>query len=140
MGTSLDRKTQMRIAEIVGTVTLNRSHPSLAGATFKLAVPLSLDNLLDREPPQSEQLVLYDELGSGIGSRVALSESREAAAPFRPEVKPVDAYNAAILDNVTIAPHLGSATEQTRRKMAEISVENLFRGLRDEPLLHEVSE
>jgi glyoxylate reductase len=42
------------------------------------------------------------------------------------------------LDNVTIAPHLGSATEQTRQKMAEISVENLFRGLRGEPLLHPV--
>ncbi|MBP87434.1 MAG: D-glycerate dehydrogenase [Planctomycetaceae bacterium] len=42
------------------------------------------------------------------------------------------------LDNVTIAPHLGSATEQTRRQMAEISVENLFRGLRGEELLHEV--
>jgi len=33
------------------------------------------------------------------------------------------------LDNVTIAPHLGSATEQTRTKMAEISVENLMLGL-----------
>jgi glyoxylate reductase len=33
------------------------------------------------------------------------------------------------LDNLTIAPHLGSATEQTRRKMAEISVENLLLGL-----------
>lgn len=42
------------------------------------------------------------------------------------------------LDNVTIAPHLGSATEQTRQTMAEISVENLFRGLRGEPLLHPV--
>ena len=93
----------MRIAEIVGTVTLNRSHPSLAGGVFKLAVPLSLDNLLDREPPDADDLVLYDELGSGIGSRVALSESREAAAPFHPEMKPIDAYNAAILDEVRIA-------------------------------------
>lgn len=42
------------------------------------------------------------------------------------------------LHNVTIAPHLGSATEQTRQKMAEISVENLFRGLRGQPLLHQV--
>lgn len=42
------------------------------------------------------------------------------------------------LDNVTIAPHLGSATEQTRRQMAEISVENLLRGLRGEELLHRV--
>ncbi|QDU30159.1 Glyoxylate/hydroxypyruvate reductase B [Anatilimnocola aggregata] len=42
------------------------------------------------------------------------------------------------LDNVTIAPHLGSATEQTRRRMAEISVENLLRGIAGEPLLHQV--
>jgi glyoxylate reductase len=42
------------------------------------------------------------------------------------------------LDNVIIAPHLGSATEQTRRRMAEVSVENLFRGLRGEPLAHTV--
>ena len=42
------------------------------------------------------------------------------------------------LDNVTIAPHLGSATEQTRQKMAEISVQNLLLGLHGEPLLHRV--
>jgi glyoxylate reductase len=33
------------------------------------------------------------------------------------------------LDNVIITPHLGSATDQTRRRMAEVSVENLFAGL-----------
>ena len=42
------------------------------------------------------------------------------------------------MQNVTITPHLGSATVQTRQKMAEISVENLLRGLRGEALLHEV--
>ena len=44
----------------------------------------------------------YDELGAGIGSRIAISEGREAAMPFHPEVKPIDAYNAAILDTVRI--------------------------------------
>jgi glyoxylate reductase len=34
------------------------------------------------------------------------------------------------LDNVIIAPHLGSATRQTRRKMAELSIANLQAGLR----------
>jgi len=38
------------------------------------------------------------------------------------------------LDNVTIAPHLGSATEQTRQRMAEMSIENLFAGLAGRPL------
>src|SRR5262249_21169205 len=38
------------------------------------------------------------------------------------------------LENVIITPHLGSATEQTRRRMAEISVENLLAGLAGRPL------
>jgi glyoxylate reductase len=43
------------------------------------------------------------------------------------------------LDNVIITPHLGSATEQTRRRMTEISVENLLAGLAGKPLVHRVA-
>jgi glyoxylate reductase len=42
------------------------------------------------------------------------------------------------LDNVIITPHLGSATEETRRRMAEVSVENLLAGLARRPLRHQV--
>jgi glyoxylate reductase len=42
------------------------------------------------------------------------------------------------LDNVIITPHLGSATEGTRRRMAELSVTNLFAGLEGIPLPHRV--
>jgi ethanolamine utilization protein EutN len=90
----------MRIADVIGTVTLNRCHPSLAGASFKLVTPLSWDNLADRWDERLEEIAVYDELGAGLGSRIALSEGREAAMPFHPEVKPVDAYNAAILDTL----------------------------------------
>ena len=38
------------------------------------------------------------------------------------------------LDNVIITPHLGSATEQTRQRMVELSVENLLAGLEGRPL------
>jgi glyoxylate reductase len=38
------------------------------------------------------------------------------------------------MDNVIIAPHLGSATEQTRRRMTEVSVDNLLAGLAGETL------
>ncbi len=38
------------------------------------------------------------------------------------------------LANVTIAPHLGSATEQTRQRMAEMSLDNLLAGLAGKPL------
>jgi glyoxylate reductase len=43
------------------------------------------------------------------------------------------------LDNVIITPHLGSATEQTRRRMAEVSVENLLAGLSGRPLPFQVA-
>jgi len=92
----------MRIAEVIGTVTLSHSHPSMSGAQYKLAVPLSWDNLLERSEEPLEEVVVYDELGAGADCLIALSEGREAAMPFYPEVKPVDVYNAAILDNLHI--------------------------------------
>lgn len=42
------------------------------------------------------------------------------------------------LDNVIITPHLGSATEETRFKMAEVSVLNLFAGLEGKELPFQV--
>lgn len=70
----------------------------------------------------------------------ALTERRILAAAIDvtdPEPLPRD-HPLLKLDNLTIAPHLGSATVQTRQQMANISIENLFRGLRGEPLLFEV--
>ena len=55
-----------------------------------------------------------------------------------PEPLPRD-HSLLALNNLTVVPHLGSATEETRQKMAEISVANLFAGLQDEPLLFEVT-
>lgn len=92
----------MRIAQVIGSVTLNRSHPTFSGARLKLAVPLSLEELVDDLPAKSDPVVVYDELGAGLGSRIMLSEGPEAAQPFLPELKPVDAYNAGILDHVEV--------------------------------------
>jgi len=94
----------MRIGDVIGTVTLNRVHPSLTGASFKLVAPLSWDNLAGRWEKRLEEVAVYDELGVGVGSRIALCEGRVAAVPFYPEAKPVDAYNAAILDTLNYDP------------------------------------
>ena len=96
----------MRIAKVIGTVTLNRWHPSMEGATYKLVVPLGLEELSSGKSPAAAELAAYDELGAGIGNLIAISEGREAAQPFLPEVKPVDAYNAAILDLIDVDPTL----------------------------------
>ncbi len=92
----------MRIGKVIGTVTLNRHHPTMTGARYKLLVPLSLDNLTGRSDAMAEEIVVYDELGAGMGNLIAVSEGREAAMPFHPEVKPIDAYNAAVLDSVQV--------------------------------------
>jgi microcompartment protein CcmK/EutM len=92
----------MRIGRIIGTVTLNRPHASLQGARYRLVIPLSLSNLRDESNDEAEEFVVYDELGAGVGSLIAISEGAEAAQPFRPELKPVDAYNAAILDHIDL--------------------------------------
>lgn len=91
----------MRIAEVIGTVTLSRVHPSLASARWVIAVPFSLKGLR-QDRPDGEDLVIYDKLGAGHGSRIGFSEGGEAAVPFLPEKKPVDAYCACILDSVNI--------------------------------------
>lgn len=69
---------------------------------MKLAVPYSLDELTNDAEPAADTLVVWDEIGAGIGQRIAMAEGPEASQPFRPEVKPVEAYNAAILDHIDL--------------------------------------
>lgn len=52
--------------------------------------------------PMPESLVVFDHLGAGVGQVIAVSEGAEATMPFRPRSVPLDAYCAAILDNIQI--------------------------------------
>ncbi len=92
----------MRIAEVIGNVTLSRVHPSMIGARWVIGVPFSLKALRETNDADGEDLVIYDNLGAGVGARIGFSEGGEAAAPFYPEKKPVDAYCACILDTVVV--------------------------------------
>src|SRR5437588_12480064 len=91
--------TSMRIAEVIGTVTLSRMHPTLPGSRWIIGVPFSL-KALQAGSPDGEDLVIFDNLGAGHGSRIAFTEGTEAAAPFYPEKKPIDPYGACILDQL----------------------------------------
>ena len=92
----------MRIVEVIGSVTLSRVHPSLIGARWLVGVPFSLEGL-KADRPDGEDLVIYDDLGAGLGSRIGLSEGGEAANAFHPDKKPIDAYCASIIDQLIIA-------------------------------------
>jgi microcompartment protein CcmK/EutM len=89
----------MRIAEVIGTVTLSRAHPSLTGFRWVIGVPFSL-NALRAGKPDGEDVVILDQMSAGLGSRIGFSEGGEAAAPFYPEKKAVDACCSCILDQI----------------------------------------
>jgi ethanolamine utilization protein EutN len=93
----------MRICEVIGSVTLSQPHPTLEGARLLIVAPLGLSSLDGGAADRVEELVVWDELGAGLGARVGVSEGREAAMPFYPERKPVDAYCACILDQVRLS-------------------------------------
>ncbi len=96
----------MRIARVIGTVTLNRTDPNLRAGRLVVAEALDaeslagLDRAAPRHAPMPESLVVFDQLGAGLGQLIAVSEGREASAPFAPQRVPIDAYCAAILDRL----------------------------------------
>jgi ethanolamine utilization protein EutN len=92
----------MRIAEVIGKVTLSQCHPSLIGARWALAVPLTVDGLRGEQSGRGEPFIVFDELKAHNGEQIGVSEGAEAAAPFHPNTKPIDAYNAAIFDHIDI--------------------------------------
>ena len=102
----------MRLARTIGTVTLVEPHPTVRGGVFRVLVPLTAADLAagDDGHPTAEPLVAWDDLGAGDDQLVAFSEGGEAAQPFRPHDKPIDAYVAAIIDRLDLP-----APKRTRR-------------------------
>ncbi|MBL4885778.1 MAG: carbon dioxide concentrating mechanism protein CcmL [Planctomycetaceae bacterium] len=92
----------MRVCEIIGKVTLSQWHPSLKGASWRLAVPLKLEGIEGKQAGRTEPIVIYDEIGGDTGMLVAIAEGPEASAPFHPEQKPIDGYSVAILDHIEV--------------------------------------
>ncbi|KKK54903.1 hypothetical protein LCGC14_3079970, partial [marine sediment metagenome] len=65
-----------------------------------------------------------NEAQTEAGFELALSEGREAAMPFYPEVKPIDAYNAAILDtlNFEMPQSEMSQSEMSQSEMSQSEI------------------
>ncbi len=55
------------------------------------------DGHFRRREKHDPAIVVYDQLGAGVGQQIAISEGREAACPFE-KPTPVDAYCAALVD------------------------------------------
>jgi ethanolamine utilization protein EutN len=92
----------MRIAEVIGRVTLSRLHPSLRGGRLLLSRPMPLEALAKKNAARGEELVVYDNLGAGHGALIGVSEGREAANPFGKNKTPVDAFCACLIDHLSL--------------------------------------
>ncbi len=71
----------------------------------------------------------------------ALVQGRIAGAALDvtdPEPLPAD-HPLLGAPNLVVAPHLGSASHETRAEMADIAVDNLLAGLRGEPMPHQAN-
>ena len=96
----------MRIAKVIGKVTLNQSMPDTKPGSYLLVRPYNRGSLAGRNEGNDETLVMYDCLAAREGDLVGLVEGREATAPFWPEKVPYDCYNACILETVNFQPIL----------------------------------
>jgi microcompartment protein CcmK/EutM len=92
----------MRIAEVIGRVTMSRLHPNLKGGRFLIALPMPLTALAEDSDARGEEVIVYDNLGAGPGSLIGLSEGREAANPFGKVKTPIDAYCACLIDQISM--------------------------------------
>ncbi len=86
----------MRMGTVIGRVTLSVRSPKYVGERLLLTLPWKTDTFGGAEK-HDPAIVVYDQLGAGVGQQIAISEGREAACPFETPV-PVDAYCAALVD------------------------------------------
>lgn len=98
----------MKLGRVIGRVTLSRSVPALEGGRFLIVSPFGREQYTrGLEAPVSfgkdPSLVVYDNLGGHIAQVIGYVEGREAAQPF-PQPTPVDAINAALVDEIFYSP------------------------------------
>ena len=86
----------MRMGTVIGRVTLSVRSSKYTGERLLVTLPWKTDTFAGAEK-FDPAIVVYDQLGAGVGQHIAISEGREAACPFE-KPTPVDAYCAALVD------------------------------------------
>ena len=101
----------MKLGTVIGRVTLSRSEKSLEGGRFLIVSPFSREQFvkgLDAGAGMGKDpsLVVYDDLGGGVGDVIGYEEGAEASQPF-PQPTPIDAINCALVDEMFYCPWQG---------------------------------
>jgi len=101
----------MKLGTVIGRVTLSRGEKSLTGGRFLIVSPYSREQYvagLSAKPGMGKDpsLVVYDDLGGGVGDVIGYEEGAEASQPF-PQPTPIDAINCALVDEMFYSPWKG---------------------------------
>lgn len=104
----------MRVAQVIGRVTMSIQDPSFKGGRWLMVNPLDAGQFNDacgKAPKITAQstLVAYDNLGAGDGDIVGIVEGAEATAPFDFPI-PIDAITVAIFDSLSYEPPLSKSS------------------------------
>lgn len=92
----------MRIAEVIGRITMSRLHPNIKAGRFVIVLPMTKESLVEGAATRGDEVIAFDNLGASPGALVGLSESREAANPFGKTKVPIDAYCALLIDQIDV--------------------------------------
>ena len=106
----------MRVAQVIGRVTLSVQDPSFKGGRWIICNPVDTEHFNDAcktPPPLSSQfsMVAYDGLGAGEGDIVGIVEGAEATAPFDYDI-PIDAITVAVFDTLNYQPPVSTTSKR----------------------------
>jgi microcompartment protein CcmK/EutM len=98
----------MRLGTVIGRVTLSKAVPALQGGRWLIISPFTREHFQrGAETPagisKDPSLVVYDNLGGGVGQTIGFVEGREAAQPLD-QPTPIDAICAALVDEIFYSP------------------------------------
>jgi microcompartment protein CcmK/EutM len=98
----------MRIAQVIGRVTLSVQDPAFKGGRWLMVNPLDAGQfntacLTTPAITSQSSFVTYDNLGASDGDIVGVVEGAEATAPFDFPI-PIDAITVAIFDCLSYEP------------------------------------
>ncbi|HLP75805.1 MAG TPA: EutN/CcmL family microcompartment protein [Candidatus Paceibacterota bacterium] len=98
----------MRLGTVIGRVTLSVTVPALEGGRWLIVSPFTREHYQrGTETPEGmskdPSIVVYDDLGGGVGQTIGVIEGAEATAPFE-QPTPIDAINAALVDEIFYSP------------------------------------
>lgn len=101
----------MKLGTVIGRVTLSKTVPALEGGRFLIVSPFGREQFergLDAPVSFGKDFtpVVYDAIGGGVGQVIGYIEGREAAQPFD-QPTPIDAVNAALVDEIFYSPWKG---------------------------------